>query len=61
MAKKKSKYAEKRDRGGMMYGPGCCGHSLTPERMAAIRRENGTTYVANRNSPYGGSRHNQEY
>lgn len=39
---KKSKYAEKKARGNMMYGPGCCAHSLTPEQGRQIRIRNGT-------------------
>ena len=31
--RKKSRYAEKRAKGNMMYGPGCCGHTITPERI----------------------------
>lgn len=42
MSQKKSKYQEKKSRGNMMYGPGCCAHSLTPDQMRAIRMRNGT-------------------
>lgn len=34
----KSRYAEKRQSGRMMYGPGCCGHSVTPAQLMANRR-----------------------
>lgn len=39
----KSRYAAKVAKGGMMYGPGCCGHRLNPTsaEMARRRRENG--------------------
>lgn len=46
MSQKRSKYAEKKARGNMMYGPGCCAHSLTTEQMRAIRLRNGTLYSA---------------
>jgi len=39
---KESKYAKKVKARNQMYGPGCCAHKLTPERMRAIRQENGT-------------------
>lgn len=35
--KQRSKYAEKRDRGMQMYGPGCCGHKLTLAQLDAHR------------------------
>lgn len=44
---KKSKYAEKKARGRMMYGPGCCAHSLTKDQMWSIRRANFTTRPGN--------------
>lgn len=34
-----SEYAKKVARGNQMYGPGCCAHKLTPERMASIRAQ----------------------
>lgn len=38
ITKGSSKYAQKVARGGQMYGPGCCAHKLTQERMDAIRK-----------------------
>jgi hypothetical protein len=35
MARTKSKYAEKRDGGNQMYGPGCCAHKVTDAQVAA--------------------------
>lgn len=42
--KKKSKYAEKRESGNMMYGPGCCAHTVqitdaVRERMHKRKKE----------------------
>ena len=34
----KSKYATKRESGKMMYGPGCCGHKISDEKIAAMKR-----------------------
>lgn len=31
----KSKYAEKRESGRMMYGPGCCAHKVTNAQVSA--------------------------
>jgi len=53
MAQRKSKYRAKLDKGDLMYGPGCCAHTLTPERMWSIRTARGTTRPGNRLSPYG--------
>lgn len=44
---KKSKYREKVESGKQMYGPGCCAHKLTPERMRSIRAQHGTTQPGN--------------
>lgn len=44
---RESKYSKKVASGKQMYGPGCCGHKLTPQRMAAIRRDNGTERSGN--------------
>jgi hypothetical protein len=41
---RESKYAKKVKEGKQMYGPGCCAHKLTPERMRSIRIANGTLY-----------------
>lgn len=35
----RSSYGQKRASGNMMYGPGCCAHKVTPERIAAAKRE----------------------
>lgn len=40
--KTQSKYAKKCEEKTRMYGPGCCGHKLTRERMNSIREQNGT-------------------
>lgn len=37
-----SRYKAKFEGGKQLYGPGCCAHRLTPERMRAIRRANDT-------------------
>jgi len=42
MANKESRYAKKRKRGRMLYGPGCCAHDRTPEQMRSIRTAAGT-------------------
>lgn len=34
----KSKYARKVKAGNQMYGPGCCGHRIKDEQIAAARR-----------------------
>ncbi len=44
MSQKQSHYAEKRARGNQMYGPGCCAHKISEDRVAAAReraRRNG--------------------
>lgn len=33
-----SKYAKKRASGNMMYGPGCCGHTVSEEQLVRARR-----------------------
>ena len=33
-----SLYAQKVKRGEQMFGPGCCGHRLTADRIAAAKR-----------------------
>lgn len=38
ITKGSSPYAQKVAAGNQMYGPGCCAHKLTQERMEAIRR-----------------------
>ena len=38
ITKGSSDYAKKVARGEQMYGPGCCAHKLTEERMEAIRK-----------------------
>ena len=35
----KSHYAAKRDRGDMMYGPGCCAHKVTSQQIAAAKQK----------------------
>lgn len=35
--RRKSKYAEKRDRGDQMYGPGCCAHKVTLSQVNAAK------------------------
>jgi hypothetical protein len=37
ITKGNSLYAQKINRGNQMYGPGCCAHKLTMERMNSIR------------------------
>lgn len=41
--RRKSRYAEKRDGGKQMYGPGCCAHRITvaqiERRKAEVRAE----------------------
>lgn len=37
--RKKSRYAEKRDRGNQMYGPGCCGHKITMAQIEKCKAE----------------------
>lgn len=41
--RKKSRYAEKKESGKQMYGPGCCAHSITmaqiEKRKAECRRD----------------------
>jgi hypothetical protein len=44
MSEKKSKYAQKRDGGQQMYGPGCCAHKITDAQIANAKdraRRNG--------------------
>lgn len=38
MSQTKSRYATKRDSGQMMYGPGCCAHTVTDAQIAAAKR-----------------------
>lgn len=54
MSERKSKYKAKVDAGKQMYGPGCCSHKLTMQRMDAIRKENGT--LGRPGNPIGTSR-----
>lgn len=35
----KSRYAVKRASGKMMYGPGCCGHSLSQKAIDDAKRD----------------------
>lgn len=35
--RKKSKYATKKERGNMMYGPGCCAHGISQAQMDRTR------------------------
>lgn len=57
--KKKSKYAEKRERNNMMYGPGCCAHTVTPAQIQEAKRIARYEGRVTRESPYGLQR--QEY
>lgn len=34
-----SRYKAKVDAGNQMYGPGCCGHKITQQRIEAAREE----------------------
>lgn len=34
----KSRYAAKRERNDMMYGPGCCAHSVSAAQITAARQ-----------------------
>lgn len=34
----KSKYSRKVKAGQQMYGPGCCAHKISPEKIAAAKR-----------------------
>lgn len=36
--RKKSRYAEKKDSGKQMYGPGCCGHSITAGAIEKVKQ-----------------------
>lgn len=33
----KSRYAQKKDGGNQMYGPGCCGHKLTQKQVEDVK------------------------
>lgn len=35
----RSRYAEKRDSGQMMYGPGCCAHTITDSQIAKAKAD----------------------
>lgn len=37
--RKKSSYAMKKSRGNMMYGPGCCAHTITAAQIQAAKEE----------------------
>lgn len=44
MSTTKSKYAQKRDGGQQMYGPGCCAHKIMDSQIATAKdraRRNG--------------------
>jgi len=53
--RKESKYGQKRTSGKMMYGPGCCAHTISADQVRKAKEE------ARRNGTYRESYHSRIY